>query len=289
MGDKNQPKLRVLSAHQRLPAADREIGKLLVAVSLLTVAFLSCFLAWTHLFPPVAVQPSPTALSHQHNLAQRNLSAAMESLEGEVRQAERMLDAALFTKDETTLLAFLTLQAESAGMGFGQAELTPLPRDGVIQPVELSFAVEGSFYDLPIFLDGLFRQRSVIVLETLSVSSKAPLSPHVDTRVTARLYRPVRPSGHGLVALAANEMRAMDAGSRGALSAALQHAANLEAMDGFRSEVARLTNNSDSNRQRVMETLPRILKALPGAPYGHVSVDLRSPRPKIQTDEPGPP
>jgi hypothetical protein len=145
VGKKNPQKLRVFSAHQRLPEPDQEVGTLLVAISLLTVAFLSCFLAWTHVFPPVPVQPQRVTLSTQQALPRGGLSAAMESLEGEVRQAERMLDSAFFSNDETTLLAFLALQAESAGMKIGDAEFVQLPRDGVVQPIELSFTVEGSF------------------------------------------------------------------------------------------------------------------------------------------------
>ena len=253
----------------------------------MSIAFLACFLAWLSVFPPTPQSAPKASASANPDLSNHKLKFAVEQLENEVRQGERALDSAFFSGDEPTLLAFLTLQAESAGMLFGEADITPLPRDGVVRPIELSFTAEGNFYDLPIFLDGLFRQRSVLIIETLAVTSKVPLSPQVDTRVTARLYRPVRPGGTGLLALASQEIGTLDAGTRGLFSAALQHAAALEAMDGFRSEVARLSENSDKNRQRVMETLPRILKALPSAPYGHVYVDMRAPKPKIQTDEPG--
>ncbi len=286
MGKPDRPELRVFSAHQKLPDPQNDVGKLLLAIGLMTVAFLACFLAWIKVFPPTPQPVDETRTAAQSDLSNHELKFAVEQLEIEVRQNERALDAAFFAGDEPTLLAFLTLQAESAGMQFGESEVTPLPRDGVVRPIELTFTAEGNFYDLPIFLDGLFRQRSVLIIETLSVTSKVPLSPQVDTRVTARLYRPVKPGGAGLLALASQEMGGLvDAGARGLFSAALQHAATLEAMEGFRSEVSRLSENSDKNRQRVMETLPRILKALPSAPYGQVYVDMRAPKPKIQTDQ----
>ena len=99
---------------------------------------------------------------------------------------------ALSPAAEARTLQFLTLQARAAGMDVQSSRLRPgIAQDGV-QPVDMVLTVVGDPYHLPIFLDGLHRQRAIN--HPLSVRGSGA-GGRTEFAVTVRFYRPVVPEG----------------------------------------------------------------------------------------------
>lgn len=68
---------------------------------------------------------------------------------------------ALSADDESRTIRFLTLQAQAAGMRISDVSFRPGVSDDGVRPVDVRLTLQGDPYHLPIFLDGLHRQRTV--------------------------------------------------------------------------------------------------------------------------------
>jgi hypothetical protein len=200
------------------------------------------------------------------------LSLELEALRGE-------LGFALMPGEEENLARLLRLQAESSEVALGTVRFEPQEREGMLQVVSLELEVQGAYYDIPIFVDGLFRQRHAVEIRRLTLETADSRAVRVACRIEARLFRPVEiPSEPLRDTIDAAEL---GASQRGFATTALAHAAQLEAWERFLTERPGLLERSQANRRLVMRTIPRLVRKLPSSPMDWVGATFEAGEAKL--------
>jgi hypothetical protein len=204
---------------------------------------------------------------------------AADLVSGELSRARQRLSPALLSGDEETLAQLLRMQAEAADLALGALHFEPQRRDGFIQEVALELVVHGAYYDLPIFVDGLFRQRHAVEIHRLTIEAEAAGTALVTSRIEARLFRPVevpRAQLEGSI-----DSAELSASERGFATSAIAAAAQLEALERFIELLPGIQERSQANRRLVLRTIPRLVRKLPGSPMDWVGATFEGEQVKL--------
>jgi len=165
----------------------------LVGIQLVIIGAL-IGLAWrAHQQAVVAVLPPP---SIEVQLQRMDLPSAMEAIDARLAREKR--NGTLGSAQERHLKSFLSLTAHAAGLEVQRIDLNerrPIPITnelGLVQmlvPVEVRVGVSGDLFDIPVFLEGINRQRVLGVLQRIAVSLE-PYSTS-EAEVLIRYHRPL--------------------------------------------------------------------------------------------------
>jgi hypothetical protein len=229
-------------------------------VILAALSGLGLFVSRTPIGPP---PPAPAAL------ATPDLDRARHVLEQDRTLLERELRSALLEQDESKVTDFVALQVQAADLEFKSAEWTTLPQQGAVVPVELTLRLSGSYYNLPILVDGLFRQARPVHLRWLEVESPKALLAHTNATLRMRFQRPPSLQTSSLT----QQVEALDWGGDPATAeAAMTVAAELALLEAFRKEQRVFERVRTANRSAVTTALPGLLRRLPSSPLGWVGM-----------------
>jgi hypothetical protein len=222
----------------------------------------------------------PRAPSLQDRVDSLDLARAADLAAVQLERARDQLGPALMPGQEQPLAQLLRLQAESADMALGTVDFVPGARDGYLRVVGLELEVEGAYYDLPIFVDGLFRQRHAVRVHRMTIESVGgPGSARIRCRLEAELARPVEvPEDSILDSVSAVQL---DASERAFTTTALSSAAQLQAYEGFLARLPQLLDDCQANRKLVMRTIPRLIRTLPGSPMQWVGATFEGGEAKL--------
>jgi hypothetical protein len=207
--------------------------------------------------------PSPPSL--QARVDSLDVARAADRASEQLERARLQLGPALMPGEEQPLAQLLTMQAESAKLALGPVRFEAGDRDGYVRAVALELEVEGAYYDLPIFVDGLFRQRHAVKVRRMTIESVGGSgSARIRCRLEAEMVRPVAvPQDPILDRVGSVEL---DATERAFADSALSAAAQLQVYEGFSTQLPRLLEESQANRKLVMRTIPSLVRKLPGSP-----------------------
>jgi len=213
---------------------------------------------------PPPVQPAAPAPTFTERLSEIDVLRAADVLSSQVAARRLELGAALFAGDEAALADLLRLQAEAAQLTLDPIQLRPQAREGLLRTVDAELTVHGAYYDIPIFVDGLYRQRHVALVRRITLEARQPMAALVDCRLELLFFRPVdAPVAYLNQTTSQAEL---DVVSRGFASAALADAARLVAYHDFEDRVPELQQRSKANQRLVLRTIPRLVKKLPSSP-----------------------
>lgn len=198
-----------------------------------------------------AAQPLPP-LPTQARLMQIEPTLAVPYIQAELMKADT--GRALAEGDLERTTRFLSLQARAAGMHI--SEVTFL--EGVVQNgitvVDAEFFIDGSPYHLPIFLDGLYRQRTINHL--LSVSAEGG-GQYIRFNILLRYYRPAHSSVTWLP-----DRLAMEPPLTEEQRYTLELAARLMEWRHFRRQERRLVEEAEAVRKQTAQQLVASLIAM---------------------------
>ncbi len=254
-------------------------GLLLLAVSLLLL--LGVALAWLAWPAEPAEQPAGAGGVAQR-VAGIDVVHAADVLSVRAQRRAARLDAALMPGQEENLAQLLRMQAEAAQVSLDSIRFTPLPRSGLLQPVGMELSLRGAYYDLPIFVDGLFRQRWVVEITRITFEAQQPMAAQVVSRVEARFHRPVQLPADYL--RGSVELAELDVVQRGFTAQALEDAARLAAFDAFLEQAPALLERSEANHRLVLRSIPRLVRQLPGSPMDWVGATFEGGEAHLTTD-----
>ena len=213
---------------------------------------------------PVIDEPAPS-----EPLDRTQLLHAGEVLQARVDARQRELSSALFARDERTAGDFAALQVQAAELELDDLTWTSLPASGVAAPVELELEVSGSFYNLPILVDGLYRQAPAVEVTWIEVESPRLMVAHTEARLRLRFHRPA-PLSSTWLDQQAEKLELADPTAGGD---ALEAAALLTLYEGFEALTPELEARSSANRSAVMTALPGVLRKLPTSALGWVGME----------------
>ena len=125
----------------------------------------------------------------QQPMAQRLSAMDLQQASTDVTAAIEDADSgrALQPDDEQRTTMFLQLLSQAAELELLSLDLSPGPRLDALQTVDATLSLVGDPFHLPIFLDGLQRQRTVN--HVVSLEGRGGVSGHFTLQV--RYYRPV--------------------------------------------------------------------------------------------------
>jgi hypothetical protein len=198
-------------------------------------------------------------------LAAVDVARAADVLSDQAGRRRRELGAALMPGEEAALVELLRLQAEAADLALGDVRFTPLSRDGLVQPVEMVLDLEGAYYDVPLFVDGLYRQSRVVEVRSVTLEAPTPMATRIRARIEARLWRPYALDAAAMVRLLAAGPPVGEFSTQ-----ALASAATLETYDAFDRAVPGIQARAAQNRRLVLRTIPTLVRRLPGSPMDWV-------------------
>lgn len=134
----------------------------------------------------------------------------------------------------------------------------------------MELTVLGQYYDLPILVDGLYRQAWPV--EILRIEAETPKLGSATVRATlqCRFHRAARPDE----AWVRQEGDALFPDEPGG-SDALVEAARVHLLEAFKRDAPELERRSQRNRELVMRRLPGALHKLPQSPVGWVELTLQ--------------
>lgn len=211
-------------------------------------------LAWRLRPPEVPDQ----GLELDARLTSFNWAHGADLASAEADRLRRALGPALLEGEEETLAQLLRMQAESADLSLGPVRFGAGACEDGAQRVGLTLDLLGAYYDLPIFLDGLYRQRHLVEIDRVTVEARGAHGVRVACHVEAHLFRPVSvPAMDGLAVRASAEP-----GARTFAGAALRDAAAIVRRERFMARLPGLEARSQANRHLVMRTLPRLVRQL---------------------------
>lgn len=216
-----------------------------------------------------ATRPPPAPVAEPAQLDRAQLLHAGEVLDARVAQRQRELTPALFPAGERTAADFAALQVQAAELELDELTWTSLPATGVVAPVELELEVSGSFYNLPILVDGLYRQAPAVEVTWVEVESPRLMVAHTETRLRLRFHRPA-PLSSTWLEQQAEKLELADSAAAGD---ALEAAAQLTLYDAFEAKTPELEARSSANRSAVMTALPGVLRKLPTSALGWVGME----------------
>lgn len=240
---------------------------ILVAVNGLAVAVLAAMANFSE--PPV---PAPAEPSLLDDLSRMQLGLTADSLSEERREKEAKMITALLPHAERGVADFVSLQVIAAEMRVTGLDWVYLPQRENVVPVELELKASGSYYNLPILLDGLYRQSRPVEITYLSVETPRAMIAQTDVHLRLRFHRP--PTAHtAYLTEIADRLSLADDSDTTFL--ALSEAAKLDQLAAFEAEIPRLKEISKSNRAAIMTTVPGLLRKLPTSALGWVGLELR--------------
>jgi hypothetical protein len=215
-----------------------------------------------------APPPPPPERTLQERVEAIDVVKAADRMGEQLVSARAALTPALMPGEEETLAQLLRMQAEAADVELGTLRFETIGREGLLESVGLELQLTGAYYDLPIFVDGLYRQRHAVEIHRLTIESAGPGAVRVAGRVEARLFRPVAVSAQPI----RDSVDAVDlsASERGFAANALAAAAQLEAYERFLELQPALLERKQANRRLVMRTIPRLVRKLPSSPMDWV-------------------
>ncbi len=261
----------------------RSAGRLLLTIYLILAALLLAAVVYVGVILPHSNEPDETRTGPRS----LNMARAADVLGVEVREMEQSLTGALLPGTEETLYQLFSTLAEASQLELLGTRFVPLPRDGLVQPVAVSINLDGSYYDLPIFIDGIYRQSRVVELRSLTLDRSGPFSSRISARIDATFFRPVQPPTELLENLASRlELEPTD---KTFARLALTEAARLLAMEAFRRRLPQLSRDSMSNHDLVIHSIPALIRKLPESPMDWLSADFSGDEVTVdlETDEPG--
>lgn len=262
-----------------VPPRRPSVGPRLVVASSVLVLGLAGGLAWVSR-PQPAVTTAPVGLGDR--LDPVDVTRAADVLSGEVQANQRQLTAAFFAGDEEKMVTLVQLQAEAAQLDLVNVRFVPRFRENMIEPVEADLEIRGGSYDVPIFVDSLYRQSRLMVVERITLTTDTYLAAQVDGTVECVFWRPARvPPG-----LFTEAMRdpTMAPARRAFTVAALSDAFRLEAMEVFQARLPALQKARNDNHEKVLRTLPSLVRQLAGSPMGWASADFTTDQPRVVTE-----
>ncbi len=228
---------------------------------------------------PAAPEPTEAPPSLRERVESIDVVRAADVLSDQLNAARGQLGPALLPGEEENLAQLLRMQAEASDVALGTVRFELLEREGFVQVVALELEVEGAYYDLPIFVDGLFRQRHAVVVHRLTLEATEPRAARVVGRVEARLFRPVEVPEQPL--RDSIDDIELDASDRAFAATALTTAAQLEACERFIAHQPELQADSQANRRLVMRTIPRLVRKLPSSPMDWVGATFEGDEAKL--------
>jgi hypothetical protein len=191
-------------------------------------------------------------LATSARLERINPAMATPHIQAELKLADT--GRALSKEDLERTIRFLNLQAQAAGMHIsGIVFQEGVPLAGVI-PVDARFSLDGDPYHLPIFLDGLYRQRTIN--HPLSVSADGG-GRYVRFNILLRYYRPEHDNLTWIPARLAMEAPVTDGQHR-----VLEDAARLTEWRHFRAQERRLTEEAEAIREQTAQQFVASLIAM---------------------------
>lgn len=201
------------------------------------------------------------------------LRMATESLSQEAQSQESHLVSALLPHAERGVSDFVSLQVIAAELRVKALDWIYLPQVDNLVPVELDLRASGSYYNLPILLDGLYRQSRPVQITFLSVETPKAMVAQTEIHLRLRFHRPPAATTAWLQQQA--EQIAL-AGDPDATFEALLEAAKLQRMADFENELPRLQARSKRNHAAIMTTIPGLLRRLPTSALGWVGLEFRN-------------
>lgn len=205
-------------------------------------------------------------------LSEAQLRLATDSLEKEADKKETHLISALLPHAERGVSDFVSLQVIAAELRVKSIEWIYLPQDNNLVPVEMDLRASGSYYNLPILLDGLYRQSRPVQITFLSVETPKAMVAQTEIHLRLRFHRPP-PATTAWLTQKAEEIAL--AGDPAGTLQALKEAAKLQRIADFEKELPRLKAGSDRNHKAIMTTVPGLLRKLPTSALGWVGLELR--------------
>lgn len=206
--------------------------------------------AWWRGSDGTTVRRGPTE-ARIHELA----PGAGQAVEQAVAQARRTARA-LPAGDERRVKSFLSLTAAASGLELTEARFeAERPVTAGALPIAAWLELRGDAYDLPVFLDGLHRQASLVRVDGV-VCRIAP-GGQADARVLLRFHRPVLPDATALGDRVDRTAPTAPPSSRAALLAA----GELAAWRAFAATEPARAALAASHRARLQRELPAALVA----------------------------
>jgi hypothetical protein len=263
--------------------AGGSVGARLLGLAALLLLGLGVALARLLRPDPVGIAPASDPAAR---LAGLDLARTADLASAHAARERERLGTALLPGDERNLAALLALQAESSALALGTIRFEARAAEGAVQPVALGLELEGQSFDLPIFLDGLFRQRHVVEVHSVALEARESAVGLGDVRVGARVeawfFRPLCLPEAPLDQLLA------PIGFAGPglpfARAALRDAAFLAASEVFRLRSPALVAHSQANRRLVLRSMPRLVRALPGSPIAWVGATFEDGKAALTTE-----
>lgn len=191
------------------------------------------------------VQPAQV----QSRLEALDLATASAAVEAAIAEARD--DAALTEDDALRVSSFLSLTASGADLQVSDVRLVPLERQDVrgVQIVAAVLDISGHLYDLPIFLDGAHRQRTMGRLQSMAFDVQPGGT--MQGQVRLHYYRP-RPMDTSWIAA----RLAIAAPGAADLTPVLERAASLAAWRAFSSSQSGRAERARHARSRAALELP---------------------------------
>jgi hypothetical protein len=230
---------------------------------------------------PTAVREEDAALATR--LAGFDWAHAADIASAEVARQRRSLGPALLEGEEEALAQLLRLQAESAQLALGPMGFRAGSREDGLRRVELTFDLSGAYYDLPIFLDGLYRQRHLVEVDRVTVEARGAQGVWVACHVEAHLFRPAPTPATGILAARAGD----DPGARTFAEAALRDVAALVRRERFLARAPALQERCAANHHLVMRTLPRLVRRLANSPLTWAGATFEGGQAQLTTEVAG--
>jgi hypothetical protein len=255
------------STPQEAPARKNAALPLLVGVNCLAVSVLVGMVAFNS-----KPTPAPPEAPLVYQMDKLQLSMATEALSEERKTKESQLVTALLPHAERGVADFVSLQVIAAELRVKEMDWVYLPKQGDLVPVELELRASGSYYNLPILLDGLYRQSRPVEITYLAVETPTAMVAQTDVLLRLRFHRPLSATTAWLAEQAESLSLAGD--PDGTLDALIE-AEKLEKMAAFEAELPRLRALSRRNRTAIMTTVPGLLRRLPTSALGWVGLELR--------------
>ncbi|MCP4804490.1 MAG: hypothetical protein GY913_20590 [Proteobacteria bacterium] len=214
------------------------------------------------------LQPGPTAKDHLLEMGPLDLGQASRVLDAEQEALLDRITAALQPEYQSQVAALAGLQSQAADLRMEGILWRVLPARGALVPVEMELTVLGQYYDLPILVDGLYRQAWPVEVRRIVAETPKLGTATVQATILCRFHRPPRVDAEWLETEGADLFPDQpDLGGQ-----ALTDAARVYVLEAFDDASPGLEAASQANHDLVMMHLPRTLHQLPQSPVGWVEM-----------------
>ncbi len=205
-----------------------------------------------------------------HRIDSEAISQVASLLAADREALEAELTAPLMAQDEQSVGEFADLQVQAADLELVDMSWRSLTAVDDLVPVELTLRATGSYYNLPILVDGLYRQAHPMEITYLAVETPRMMVAHTEATVRMRFHRPATLSTSSLK----DRLESVLGGLRSrAAEVAIEEAARVQLLQEFQKKVPGLEERSSTNRSQVMTALPGMLRKLPSTALGWVGME----------------